>query len=227
LLDEADSRLKSWVDSVAGESLVQVGDPGTEKGEAGVCLTLLDLIPEPPPRAARKVRLDVSLRYLVSAWAADTAVAHGLLGKVLFAALENPDFEIEKSPPSIEVWKAYGVRPRPAFTLRMPVHKELAERPVKLVRQPPVLQTGPAVSLNGRVTGPGKIPLMGALVELPGYNLSTKTDAGGRFRFALVSAEPTDHVLLVSAKGRQSSFRTAEHTANDGSIHILFQFEEG
>jgi hypothetical protein len=225
VIDEVDSRLTSWADGVVGAGLSGLAAPAAQQGARGVSLYLIDVIPSPPPRAARRVRLEVSLRYLVSAWSQDHVEAHRLLGDLLFAALSNSDFSVESGPVPAEVWQSLAVPQRPAFLMRVPVSKDLPERPVKYVRKL-VLQTTSSTSLAGLVTGPGDIPLSGALVELPSLNLAARTDPRGRFGFPNVAAEPSDQILRVRAKGREQTFRTAENKGPDGIVRIQFQIEE-
>src|SRR5947207_2475668 len=185
----------------------------------------MDVIPSPPPRTARKVRLQVSLRYLVSTWSDDPAGAHKLLSDLLFAALANPDFSVEPGPIPIEMWTSLGIPPRAAFLMRVPLAKDLPERKSKYVRQV-VLQTSPGTSVTGLVMGPGDVALSGALVQLPALNLAVRTDPRGRFQFSNIPAESSDQILRVSAKGREQSFRMAEHMGSDGIVRIQFQLEE-
>jgi hypothetical protein len=225
VIDEVDHQLTSWADGVVGAGLSGLMAPGAQQGARGVSLYLLDVISSPPPRADRKVRLEITLRYLVSTWSQDPAEAHRLLSQLLFAALANPDFSVEAGPISPDLWASLGVPPRPGFLMRLPLSKELPERPSKYVRQVMVKVT-PAVSLAGLVTGPGDLPLSGALVELPSLNLAARTDPGGKFRFPNVAAEPSDQILRVRAKGREQTFRTAENKGPDGIVRIQFQIEE-
>jgi hypothetical protein len=125
----------------------------------------------------------------------------------------------------MDVWKSLGVPLRPGFLMKLPLHKELPERQPKYVRKV-VLQTVARIRLTGLVTGPGDIPLSGALVQLPSLNLAARTDHRGVFQFPNVASEPSDQVLRVRAKGREQTFRTAENRGPDGVIRIQFQLEE-
>jgi hypothetical protein len=225
VIDEVDLRLKSWADGIVGAGTSGLTAPGAQQGARGVSLYLIDVISSPPPRAARKVRLEVILRYLVSTWSQDPGEAHRMLGDLLFAALENSDFSVESGPLPAALWKSLGVPQRPGFFMRVPVFKDLPERPVKYVRKLS-LQTVPGTSLTGQVMGPGETPLSGAMVELPSLNLMARTDPWGRFGFPNVAAEPPDQVLVVRAKGREQTFRTEPNKGPDGIVRIQFQIEE-
>jgi hypothetical protein len=225
VIDAVDSELTSWADRILGKKMSSLAAPGIKPSARGVSLFLIDIISAPPPRTARKVRLEISLRYLVTSWSEDIDDAHKLIGDLLFAAMENSNFTVETGPVPIEVWQCLGVPPRPGFLLRVPLSKELPERPVKYVRRL-VLQTAPSTSLQGLVTGPGDIAISGALVELPSMNLTARTDPRGGFHFPNIAAEPSDQVLRVRAKGREQTFRTAENKRPDGIVHIHFQLEE-
>ena len=79
MIDEVDVRLKTWADGIVGAGLSGLAAPGAQQSAHGVSLYLIDVISSPPPRAARKVRLEVMLGYLVSAWSQDLGEAHRML----------------------------------------------------------------------------------------------------------------------------------------------------
>jgi hypothetical protein len=226
MIDAVDLQLISWADKVVGAGLSGLAAPGVQPGGQGVSLYLIDVLSSPPPRAARKVRLEVMLRYLVSTWHEKPSEAHRLLGELLFAALANSDFSVESGPVPAEVWKSLNVAQRPGFLMRVPLYKDLPERPASKPVRKLALQAVPGTTLTGLVVGPGDVPLSGALVQLPSLNLNARTDPWGRFGFSNIAGEPADQVLCVRAKGREQTFRTAENKGPDGVVRIQFQIEE-
>src|SRR5262249_32982745 len=142
--------------------------------------------------------------------------AHRLLGQLVFAAMENPEFEIDLTPVSVTVWNAFGVAPQPAFMLSVPVQKERPEPKPGFVRQPLLVKTSPMTTLYGVVLGPGEIPIAGARVEMRALHLSTQTDRKGRFCLAAVPSEPARKELEVKAKGRKLSVTAEENHPEDG-----------
>ena len=225
MIDQVDLQLKSWADGIVGSGLTDLSAPAKQPPSTCVSFYLIDLISIPSPRTPRKIRLEIWLRYLVSAWSQDPAEGHRLIGELLFAALANPDFTVESDAVPATVWGSFGIAPRPGFFLKVPCYKELPERPVKYVRQPMEPKMVPTTTLTGVITGPQEIPLSGALVELPALSLATRTDAQGVFRFANVAAEPSGQFVRVRAKGREQTFRSAEYAQPDGSVHFHFKFE--
>src|SRR5208283_5349055 len=115
--------------------------------------------------------------------------AHRLLGEIVFAAMDDPEFEVDLSPLPVNVWRAFGVPPQPSFILKVPVGKEKPKPKVGIVRQPLVVKWASLTSLHGIVLGPGDVALSGARVEFPGLDLVTHTDSNGRFRFSTVPSE--------------------------------------
>jgi hypothetical protein len=201
MIDEVDQRLKAWVGHVLGETPVSLAVPERGSRERGVSLYLLELGAAPPARTGRRVPLQFSVCYLITVDAETPEQAHHLMGELLFAALEAPDFEVELAPVPLELWAALAVPPQPAFRLRLPVRRERAEPNTARVRFPVVIETHPPEALRGRVVGPGDVPIPGAVVELPTLKLSTRTDARGFFRFLNVPALETVGGLEVRAKG--------------------------
>jgi len=196
--------LSEWVGSVLTEgvevSLLPPSDPGDKRT---VGLYLKDLLPSAPSRGSRRPPLQVLLRYLVTCRANDPADAHNMLGRLLFAAMEHPEYEVELEPVPVDIWTAFGSVPLPSFMLRLPLRLERPEEGVKLIRQPIEVRQSPLMSREGTVVGPEEIPLANARVELPGHKLAARTDRRGRFIFASVPAQPVVKKVRILARGRE------------------------
>jgi hypothetical protein len=152
---------------------------------------------KPPP-------LQLTLRYLVTTWSEQPEDAHEILSRLFFAAMENKDFEVERNPPSFEVWRAFGVNPRPAFLLRAPLLQERPRSPAKLVREPVRVEVIPRVAFHGKIVGPADIPISHCVVEIPALGLSTSSDREGRFNFSGLPSVGKTHFLL-KARGQKLS----------------------
>jgi hypothetical protein len=204
VIDVVDRRLKAWVTSVVEGIEVCLTQPSASKGKPSVGLYLLDLLRTAPSASPeRRLPLQLSLRYLVTAWADSPEEAHGLLGTVVFAAMEHPEFQIDLEPLSPEVWRAFGTAPRPSFLMRVPLQLPRPEPAVGRVRLPIEVRYSPVTGLRGQVLGPGKIPLAAVRVEIPGLSRSMLTDADGCFRFDNVPLEPAVKRLRIEAKGKE------------------------
>jgi hypothetical protein len=225
VIETVDQRLTNWADEVVGARIALLGWPPAAGRDRGVGLYLLDVVPTPPPRGLKRPHIDVFLRYLVTAWAEKPEEAHRLLGQLLFAALENPEFEVEHTSLPVAAWSAFGIPPRPSFVVKLPLRKELPARPAKLVRRPVVVEVSQTASLHGVVTGPDDVPVPGALVEVPAVRLATRTDTRGRFRFARVPGNGAGVRLRVTAKGRQQIVDTGNSRREDPFV-IRFSMEE-
>jgi hypothetical protein len=224
LIAETDDRMLKWTQEVLGEDIASLNPPARERQGRGVGIHLLEVVPEPTERATARPRLQVRLKYLITSWADSVGGAHGLLDRLLEAAMQHPDFEIQNDMLSCADWQAFGVPPQPCLTLRTRGWKELTPKPVKLVRKS-VLQTVPGVPLLGVVFGPEAIPIADAFVELPALNLSTRTNPNGQFRFANVPASGGLHNLLVRAKGREMTVDLGDSAATE-PLAIQFEIEE-
>ena len=209
LIDAIDRRLKDWVGSVIEESSVSFHAPGVDQARASVGLYLLELRENKPPSGARRAPLQFSVRYLVTAPAAEPERAHEVLGRLVFAAMEEPEFSVgfEAIPPAL--WSAFGVPPQPAFFLDIPVRKERAEPVTGLVRQPLIVHTSPLASFQGVVVGPGEIPLPNARVEIPSLRLVTTTDRKGAFHFTTLPSGRSVN-LLIHARGKKFALTAAQ-----------------
>jgi hypothetical protein len=142
MIDEVDRSLREWIGTVLGDSPVSLTPPAAEEKD-GVTLYLLDLLEGPAPRERRSQPLQLKVRYLITVAADPPEEAHRRLGELAFAALESPDFEVELGALPVSLWQAFGVPPRPAFLLRVPVRRERPARKVPLVLEPIVIQAAP------------------------------------------------------------------------------------
>jgi len=202
MADEFDERLKNWVGSTIQGVKLSLAAPETTKAGRGVGLYLLELIQSPMPSTNRRPPLQLTLRYLVTVWSDKPEDGHQILVDLMFAAMENKDFQVELEPIPLTVWTAFGVPPQPSFVLRVPLRRERPETDAKLVRGPLKIHSSPMMAFHGLLLGPGDMPLSDCRVEVPALGLSASTDHKGRFYFPGVPAAGPKK-LLVKAKGRE------------------------
>jgi len=204
MIEDVDQRLIEWLGSVLAEDIEVSLLPPKDSGDKKIVgLYLKDILPSAPTRGARRPPLQVLLRYLVTCRAQNPAEAHHILGRLLFAAMEHPEYEVELEPVPAEVWKAFGTIPMPSFTLRLPLRFERPEEPVRLIRSPIEVNQSPLVSKEGTVMGPDETPLANARVELSTHNLVARTDSKGLFFFPAVPAQPAVKKVRILARGRE------------------------
>lgn len=201
MIDQVDQQLQQWAQDAAGGWSVSLEAPQDGLSGSGVNVYLLHLSAAPPPSTGRTAPHQFYAHYLVSTWASDSEAAHRALGALLLAAMDQSDMDVELTPPPLETWRALGVKPRPAFSLRVLVRRPRPEPATHYVKSPLVIQTTPTAALAGVLRAPGGLPLARARVELPALNQSTESDDQGRFRFPTVPAGRLVR-LVVKAKGR-------------------------
>jgi len=199
MADQFDERLKNWVAGEIEGAEVSLAVPAKERPGRGVGVYLLELMPLPAPRTDKRPPLQLSLKYLVTAWSEKPEDAHEILVQLMFAAMENKDFQVDLEPIPLASWAAIGVPPQPSFILRVPLRQERPEPQTKLVRELNI-KSSPLTSFHGLLVGPEEAPLADCRVEIPALNLSTRTDYKGRFTFPGVPAAGSKQ-LLVKAKG--------------------------
>ncbi len=226
MFDETDARLEAWTKSALEGIEVSLSPPSDSADKKCVSLYLMEVVPVPPARGVRQPPVQAILRYLITAQAEDQKGAHRLLGELMVAAADEPDFEMEKEPLPVELWQSFNLSPRPAFVLRVPFKHERKERPVKIVRYPLHLEKLSLAPLQGKVIGTGNIPLVGAKVELPTFKLYTTTNADGVFIFPAVPVDPKIKNLFIRAKGREFSISTKQAESKGGKLVIQLPMEE-
>ena len=206
MIEKVDQRLSEWIGSVlTGNIKVSLLPPAGAGDKKVVGLYLKDILPSAPTRGTRRLPLQVMLRYLITASAKTQTDAHNMLGQLLFAAMEHPEYEVELEAIPPEVWTAFGTIPMPAFMLRLPLRLERPEESVRLIRSPIELHQSPMTSLEGTVLGPDDTPLTNARVELSTHHLVSRTDIKGRFIFPAVPTEPAQKKMRILARGRELS----------------------
>ena len=230
VIDEADSELTAWIERALGADHVTLSPPPAqavleESAQPMVSVHLMDLVAAPDLRRTSQTPLRIGLRYLISVAGPSPPESHAALGKLVFAAMQEPSWVVELEPPSPEFWLAMGAAPRPAFVITRHVAQlqpELADKPVKRV----VAKVSTMVPLIGRVLGPDDVPLAGARVELPSLTQATRCDERGRFRFPAVPAAATQRVLRVSAKGKVQAFTVDSAGTLAEPVLLRFQLQE-
>ncbi|MEZ4870569.1 MAG: hypothetical protein R3C14_55075 [Caldilineaceae bacterium] len=205
MIDQIDDRLAAWVEETLGGITPTHTEPTADngKGELGVNLYLLELVNEPLRHHTQRPYLQPALRYLVTTSAGEPRNAHRLLGELLFAALENADFEVELEPASAQLWSAFHLPPRPSFIVRIPLPRERTAVTAPLVRQAADTQEVATTIFYGLLVGPGATPLAGARIELPALYRSARTDAQGRFQFVGVPVAPYAKHFRIITRGHE------------------------
>ncbi|HEY2971381.1 MAG TPA: Pvc16 family protein [Pyrinomonadaceae bacterium] len=225
MIDQIDRRLTAWIGGILDQVDVSLAPPEAAETARGVGLYLMELVQSPPARGTRRPPLMMTLRYLITTQAAKPEDAHQMLGALVVAALENPEFEVEQEPLPLALWTSLGIAPRPSFVLRVPFIQERPEKLAPLVRKPIVIKHLALRSLEGQILGPEDIPLMNARVELPALELFTTTDSKGRFHFSSVPAMPGARLLRVRAKGQEFSINTEQAGSEEDPLVIHLQLE--
>ncbi len=204
MIEEIDQRLIDWIGNVLTEETEVTLSPPQTTGEGErVGLYLMDILPSAPVRSGRRPPLQVMLRYLVTTRSEDPKAAHRILGRLLFAAMEHTEYEVDLAPVSPEIWTAFGIVPMPAFFLRLPLRVERPDTVTPLIRSPAEVIQSPLVGMEGVVLGPGETPLAAARVELTTHNLATRTDGKGRFLFPAVPVKPPVKTFRILTRGRE------------------------
>lgn len=223
MIDLIDKKLNEWVGTVVQGVQPSFSPPTDADDTLAISLYLLELVDDPRRHNTGRPKLQPSLRYLVTTRAGEPQDAHRLLGVLFYAALDHPEYEVELEPVDTQLWSAFGIAPRPAFILRLPLPHEWKLPELPLVSQGVSTGMRELVTLYGRVLGPGDTPLARARVELPNLNRSAHTGPNGRFTLTGVPAAPAAKSLLIAARGREQLF-TVKETGSEAAPEI-FRFD--
>ena len=220
MADGIDDAVSSWIGTVVEGVQISLSLPNEKKTGEGVALYLLEMAKAVPISAAKPAPLQLTLRYLVTAWAETPEKAHASLAQLMFAAMEHGEFEVERDPPSLELWRSLGMTPQPAFLLRKPLVKERTPAPAVYVREPVRVQFVARAAFFGQVLGPGDSPVPNCAVEVPGLGLATRTDRDGQFQFANLPAAGKVQIVL-KARGREMSINSEERSTSRGTPTVM------
>ncbi|MET8908147.1 carboxypeptidase-like regulatory domain-containing protein [Micromonospora sp. NPDC004551] len=217
-IEAAVADLAAWLTGAAGDP-VPVGPPRDDP-DGGLTVWPLELRPARQTAGSGGTREPYRfvVRLLLSGGGPAALPA---LDRVLAAASAAGQPEVVLAAGDPALWRALGVRPRPALLLDVPAR---IDRPVPAappVRQPLRLRQLDMRTLDGRVVGPERQPLAAMRVELVGTAQATETDAAGRFRLVGVPHDPDapDRPVRVRLVGRGRT-HTAELDPADGD-HVV------
>ncbi|MBB5376750.1 hypothetical protein HNQ07_002214 [Deinococcus metalli] len=172
-----------------------------QDGSPAILLTLLAILPFPPPRTLDRTPLRFRLRYLVTAAPNASPAGQKVLGQVLAAAMQASDFQVELGDMAPELWSALGWRPQPAFWLMVPVTVPREQPSAPLAREHVLsVQDAGRVWRRGTVTDARGQPVAGARVQLEGAPEPLYTNSAGQFELA---ARPEDQVQIAAPGGRE------------------------
>jgi hypothetical protein len=134
LIDQTDKHLREWVATIEDNVTVSLEAPRdltdseADKDLRVIWLYLIDLAEMTPHHESKKSNWRIFLRYLVTVSATPPEEAHRILGKLLLATLESSEFEVEPEPIPVSLWSAFGIKPRPAFMLRVALNTKKVDR---------------------------------------------------------------------------------------------------
>jgi Pvc16 N-terminal domain len=228
MVDEVDQRLKDWAIKLLPGVEVSFAPPSDAKADfRGVGVYLLDVLQSPPPSTLKRPPLQVMLRYLITTWSEKPEDAHKMMGQLAMGALDEAGFLVETEAVPSELWRAFGIVPRPCIIVRMPLRQERKDPRAKAVLSPLQVTVSPVTSFFGLLIGPGDIPLADAAVEVPSLRLLTRSDRKGQFGFRSVPSQaPLD--LRIRAKSKEFRLTIDEpHPAPEDPLKIPLDVLEG
>jgi hypothetical protein len=229
MVDDIDQSLRDWIGAVIPGVAVNFEAPSDGKTSfKGVSVYLLELLHTLPPSTLKRPPLQLTLRYLITTWSDSPEDAHSMLGRLAMDALDHSGFLVESESLPVELWRAFGIAPRPSLVLRLPLRQDRPETKAKPVLSPMQVSMETMSSFFGVILGrPGDLPLADAAIELPSIGLRTHSDSKGRFGFHSVPSK-LPLTLRVRAKGKEFELRVEEpHPAPDDPLTIPLDILEG
>lgn len=227
MTDPSDAGLSAWAKDVLPGVEISLAAPiSTSLTERGVNLYLLELRSRPAMRGTTRDPLQLALNYLVRTWAPDPADAHSMLLDLCFAAMEEPDFDVDLDPVRPELWLALGVVPGPVFRLSVPVRRARPQPVTKPVLHPLQIDGSTLGTVGGWVRTPDDMAIAGATVEVPALDRRSLTDRHGHFQIEAIPAAPGRLDIRVRAKGKEAWATVGAKDDRDAVLIRLDPLEE-
>jgi hypothetical protein len=205
MIDTVSSHMRDWIVSVTNGVRTDLLPPRPSNDETLVSLHLCDLLraeTQPTPKAQY---LKMTAKYLVTVHSDDPIEAHRLLGTILLATSQVPDYEAEIDAVPPAVWQAYGVPPQAGFYIKAPVIAPKTIDPSPRVTQPPEAVVVAMAVLRGRIIGPDGLGIARAKVSIKKLRRSTFADHKGDFVVEGIAAGERPYLLEIAARGIKQS----------------------
>lgn len=213
--------LLTWVRHVLGDVSASFEPPGSNLPE-GRCISLylMDLRPAPGAHNNKSSPLQFHAHYLITTWGPVCSAQHEDLFELTFSAIDRDDFVVDFETLPAATWRGFDTPPRPSLRINLHLRRARSQQPLAaMVRTPLVMAPAAMVPLQGRLIGPGDVPVAGARIELSGHGRTTQTDQNGLFVFAGVPAGRTLGVR-VQARGLVQEFEL-QASAETGAPMLL------
>lgn len=219
---DSQGQLVAWVRGVS-DAEISFEPPSTEHDKgSGIGLYLLEMRGDLPLSPARPDTRQLELSYLVTTWADSADDASQLLIDLCFAAMDQPDMDVELEPPETNLWQALGVPPQAAFRVNVPLRRGRAAPDTRPVLRPLMIQAAGLISITGYVRTPTDSAVPEARVEIPILGRAATTDGKGAFRLDGIPNDKRPVRIRVRARGREV---TRELGGDDDRSYVVITID--
>lgn len=205
-IEGCDTQIDAWAKSAAGNGIAVSLMHSTSLASGGtsvqpvVEIALIDVQPNMATETSKRPVLHATLRYLVTVRADDVRTGHAILSKLMFAAMEQHGYEVERDVPWSSLWPALGTSMRPAFLIRTVARcprevRPRAKAPVQGLRVLEfVLPSAESTTWQGvvlqRSSGSTLVPATGVVVDCAAEGVQCVTDGNGFFDLGVLPPWP-------------------------------------
>lgn len=204
-IEGCDTQIDAWAKSAAGNGIAVSLTDSTSLASGGasaqpvVEIALIDVQPNMATETSKRPVLHATLRYLVTVRADDVRAGHAILSKLIFAAMEQHGYEVERDVPWSSLWPALGTSMRPAFLIRTVAAcprevRPRAKAPVQGLHVLEFVLPSPRSPLQGvvlqRSSGSTLVPATGVVVDCAAEGVQYVTDGNGFFDLGVLAPWP-------------------------------------
>lgn len=213
--DDVTRAVCEWAAAAVPQLAWQVTGLAAPLQDPGGGIRLLRVSPEPAPREMRNRTHQVWLDYLVTLRHDDPLLEQRYFAELVLSCAQAPTYQVD--PDALPWLRDLGLPAAAAFVLRVPLKRSEELPRAALVRLPHRLDHAEMGVFEGRVVGPGEIPITGAWVDA-NDRPPVRTDAEGRFR--LVGGTPGNAPLTVRVRAKGAETSTDVRAGVEAVVHL-------
>lgn len=206
-----------WVGRVTGLPVVHDWQDAPDDGAVLLRPLSIALAPATGPVMRHISSAQLTATLLVGVVGLPLWEASGVTAALALDAASGGDWVMDAGGPSIELWRALGHPPVPAFLLLVPVRR-LHEHPqAPLIRGPLRIAPAHLRMVAGRIVAADGQPLSGARVaRADGTAPAVVADHRGRFRLPVATDGEAPLTLHVFARGAEFNQTVVVPAVDDG-----------
>ena len=229
-INESDELLKKWISDITGISTITFNLPGTTITGTEINAYLFKISRSQIRDTLLETPVQIIVHYVLSVWGDDMTIEHQLLTRLVFGALQNPEWETNFPLENNFFKSTFGIGAKPCCVIAIPVMQKRKMPSVKMVEKPLVIQSAFRCIVNGLLLqnekGAGSMRVL-----FPEINVSTLTSADGTFSMSVVPANLRidtlrESITVEDSEGNVNTIHEIEVKETINSLYLTITLED-